>query len=224
MTLRRVLVGVLLPTVLVGLVAFALWGAVEAARAIGGARQARAAATALQQDLDDGSWDAASEEADRFGTAVDQAVTALASPPLRLAGALPVGGRDVRAARQVALGLQDASHAARPLVEATRGLTPGSLVRDGRIDLARLEALVPAAAAADRGLTSAQRRIDAIDASTLHQPLRADIADLQRRLRDLQARGATALLERRLQRALQGAAGAAGLVPAGPQDVPENIR
>lgn len=197
MTLRRVLVGGVLPVLLLAVVALGLWGAVEGARAVGAARDTRASAAALEQALRSGSWDAAAQEAGRLRTGVDRMETALSSPPLRVAGVLPVVGRDVRAAREVALGLQEASRGAQPLLDATRGLTAGSLLTDGRIDIERLQRLAPAAAAADRGLTSAQRRIAAIDASTLHQPLRGQVVDLQRRLGDLQARGATALLATR---------------------------
>jgi hypothetical protein len=204
LTPRRVLLSGVLPAVLLALVALTLWGAVEGARTVGAARDTRAAATRLEQALRAGSWDTAADEAGRLGTGVDRMEVHLSSPPLRVAGVLPVVGRDVRASREVALGLQEASRGAQPLVVAAQGLTAGSLLADGQIDVERLQSLGPAAAAADRGLTSAQRRIAAIDASSLHEPLRGDVVDLQRRLDDLQARGATAMLAARLPVDLAG--------------------
>jgi hypothetical protein len=203
---RRALPALVLLGLLVVL-ALGAWGAVEAARAVGAAREARAAATALQTDLGAGSWDSAATQADRLSADVDRLATALSSVPLRLAAHAPVFGRDVRAARQVALGLQEASRGAQPLAEATRGLDPSDLVSDGRIDLARVTSLVPAAAAADRGLVAANRRIAAIDASTLHQPLRDEVTDLQQRLADLQRGAVTEALARQLPGVLASSVG-----------------
>jgi hypothetical protein len=107
----------------------------------------------------------------------------------------------------VALGLQQASRDAQPLARATRGLRPSDLVVDGRIDLARVQTLLPAAAEADQGLAAAHQRIGAIDASALHQPLRGNVADLQQRLADLQQGGATQALARHLPRLLSSSAG-----------------
>jgi hypothetical protein len=203
---RRVLPA-LLTVALLAVVALGAWGAVEAARAVGAARDGRAAATQLQTELGAGSWAAASTEVDRLGADVDRLAAATSSLPLRLAAHAPVVGADVRAAREVALGLQQASRDAQPLARATRGLRPSDLVVDGRIDLARVQTLLPAAAEADQGLAAAHQRIGAIDASALHQPLRGNVADLQQRLADLQQGGATQALARHLPRLLSSSAG-----------------
>jgi hypothetical protein len=60
---------------------------------------------------------------------------------------------------------------------------------EGGIDLERLRSLAPALARAEQGVASAQRRIAAIDAATLHEPLRGEVVGLQRRLADLQRQG-----------------------------------
>ena len=204
--MRRALPAILVLGLL-AVLAMGAWGAIEGARAVGAARDARSAATQLQTDLGDGSWDSAASQADRLSTDVDRLATALSSVPLRLAAHAPVFGRDVRAAQEVALGLQEASRSAQPLASATRGLRPSDLVSNGQIDLARVTALVPAAAEADRGLVAAHRRIGAINASTLHQPLRGDVLDLQQRLADLQRGAVTEALARQLPGLLPTAIG-----------------
>jgi hypothetical protein len=178
--------------------AFGAWTAVETARAVGAARDGRAAAAQLQEDLSAGSWEAAAATADDLGTDVDRLATALSSVPLRVAAHAPVVGRDVRAAREVSLGLQEASRGAQSLARATRGLRPADLVVDGQVDLGRVSSLLPAAVEADRALVTAYRRIAAIDPSTLHEPLRGQVTDLQRRLADLQDGAASRALARQL--------------------------
>jgi hypothetical protein len=190
---------------LLAVLAMGAWAAVEAARAVGAARDGRAAATELQTALGAGSWSAASAQVDRLSGDVDRLATATSSVPLRLAAHAPVVGRDVRAAREVALALQQATRGAEPLARLTRGLRPTDLVAEGRIDLARVQPLLPAAATADEGLAVAQRRIGEIDASALHQPLRGDVLDLQQRLADLQQDGVTQALARHLPQLLSSA-------------------
>jgi hypothetical protein len=113
----------------------------------------------------------------------------LDSPPLRLAALAPVVGRDVRAAREVALGLQEASRGVQPLLTAARGLTPSSLLTEGGLDIQRLQSLAPLVARADQSLAAAQQRIAAIDPATLHEPLRSEVVDLQARLTELRRQG-----------------------------------
>jgi hypothetical protein len=188
---RRSLVRRVLPLALVLslllVLALGAWTAVEGARAVGAARDGRSAAAQLQAELGSGSWDAAAGSAQRLGRDVDRMSRALATPPLRLAGAAPVVGRDVRAAREVTLALQVASRGVQPLTVAARGLTPSSLLTPDGVQ--RLQSLGPAVTRADQAVAAAQQRIAAIDPATLHEPLRGQVVDLQGRLADLRRRG-----------------------------------
>jgi hypothetical protein len=186
---RRVLPPAIVVALLL-LVALAAWTAVEAARAVGAARDGRGAAAQLQTELAAGQFAAAADSVQRLSGDVDRMSRALASPPLRLAAVAPVVGRDVRAANEVAAGLQEASRGVQPLVTAARGLTPESLLTEGGgIDIQRLQSLAPAVARADRAVAAAQERIAAIDPATLHQPLRGQVVTLQSRLAELRRRG-----------------------------------
>jgi hypothetical protein len=184
--LRRVLPPALVIALLL-LLALGAWTAIEAARAIGAARDGRSAAAQLQTELSAGSWDAAAGSAQRLGADVDRMAKTLDSPPLRLAAVAPVVGRDVRAAREVTVGLQEASRGVQPLLTAARGLTPSSLLTDGGLE--RLQTLAPLVARADQSLATAQQRIAAIDPATLHEPLRGEVVDLQARLTELRRQG-----------------------------------
>ena len=185
---RRVLPLALVIALLL-LLALGAWTAIEAARAVGAARDGRSAAAQLQTELSAGSWDAAAGTAQRLGTDVDRMARTLDSPPLRLAAVAPVVGRDVRAAREVTLGLQEASRGVQPLLTAARGLTPSSLLTEGGLDIQRLQSLAPLVARADQSLAAAQQRIAAIDPATLHEPLRSEVVDLQARLTELRRQG-----------------------------------
>lgn len=178
--------------VLVLLVLLALWTTFEARRALSGARQGQSAATQLQADLAASDWDAASDRAAPLARGVERLAGAMDSPPLRLAGWVPVVGRDVRAAREIAIGLRDASRGLQPLLGQAEGLDPESLVSGGRVDVSRIQDLAPAAARADQGLSAAERRISAVPAETLHGSLSQRVKNLQRQVRDLQRRGRVA--------------------------------
>lgn len=77
----------------------------------------------------------------------------------------------------------------------------------GRFDLSRLDAVAPAAAAADRALTTARTRLDRIDAGSLLLPLKAPVRTIQANIDSAQSAARAGTIAARLMPAMMGQGG-----------------
>ncbi|GAB2691554.1 DUF4012 domain-containing protein [Thalassiella azotivora] len=173
-----VLLGVLL--VLVAVVA---WGAVEARRVASGLQAADEGQERARAAVADGDVERARAAVADVAAGTRQAAGAAHSLPLRLAAVLPWVGDDVRAVRDVAVGLDRFSRdVLPPLVDATERLQPDRLVVDGRVDVGALEAERSAVRAAADAADVVARDVGAVRTEGLVDSLRPRVEDVQQAL------------------------------------------
>ncbi|MDD9206589.1 DUF4012 domain-containing protein [Georgenia sp. 10Sc9-8] len=119
---------------------------------------------------------------------------AVHGPHWSVLGVLPILGDDVAAAQTVTEVIDDlAGGALVDLVDAVAAVDPANLAPvDGRIDVARIQAVAPHVVAAHDSLTSAQGRLADIDTVPLVGRLAARIEEFATQLNQLRALTATA--------------------------------
>ncbi|MCA2214078.1 DUF4012 domain-containing protein [Jidongwangia harbinensis] len=125
-------------------------------------------------------------------TAAARAETA--DPGWSIGGRLPVVGDEFTAVRTVAAALDDLARDGLPPLVATAATTnPAALTpRNGRIDLAPLQAAAPRLRAADTAVRAALDRVTAIPAGGLSEPVRSAVAELTAKLGEAAAVTTTA--------------------------------
>lgn len=199
---------VLLVTVLVT-AGLAAWLLVDASRARGALERAAGSLPGLREQVESGAPGAD----DTVRTVRDEAAAAVAAtsgPHWRVAGALPFVGDDARALAEVASVVDDVATDALPRLASAAVVADPSRFppRDGRVDLAPLEAARDDVVGADETVASALERVSAIDTGTLVGPLRDAVDQLGGQLADVRASTATASRAVQLLPPMLGADGA----------------
>ncbi len=132
-------------------------------------RRAQASLTAARVELQAGRTGTALADLQRAAREADQASRLTDGPLWHLGGHLPVAGDTLHEVAALARIVADVSHQSLPtLATAVRALDRGELRRpDGSLDIARLQAVAPAAINADAALAHARTQLQALPDSHL---------------------------------------------------------
>ncbi|WP_182111836.1 DUF4012 domain-containing protein [Actinotalea sp. JY-7876] len=165
---------------LVLLVAWAGWLALDALRAREELLTAAGLVTQLQDQVLAGDRAAAETTLADLQDHSDRAMAAAHGPHWSAASVLPWVGPNVRAVQVVSEVVDGLADRALPgLMDATAIVDPSALAPvDGRVPLAPLQEAAPAVVAADAEVQSAAERVASLDPAALWGPLAGPVADL----------------------------------------------
>jgi hypothetical protein len=183
--------------------------AVQAYRASTSLDRAASQAEKLQTQVVDGDSGAARATLRDLRRSTARAHDATDGPLWAVAAKVPWMGRNVSAVRVVAATLDDvAAQALPPIVDVSDQLNASAFSpQDGKINLATIQAIGPAVAAADQSLTAARSRLSAIDPSELVGRLRTPVETLREKIATAQKSAASADVAADLMPQMLGAGG-----------------
>ena len=163
----------------------------------------------LHLHLERGELAAARETLTALRRQTRAARDATTGPGWWLGSRLPGLGRNLTAAGEVAVAIDElARDGLPPMVEFADELSPGALApRAGRVELAPLRRAAGPMAAVDRAVRRARDRVAAIPADSLLPPLRSAVVELRRQLDQAARDTGTAARAARLLPPMLGAAG-----------------
>lgn len=155
------------------------WVGFRAYQAAAALREARGAATLLQDGLSTGEVSASGLATVQGATA--RAAAASSDPVWRLAEVVPWVGSQLRSVRVVSSALSEVTDdVVPPLVDVLGKARAGELrTADGSIDVAAVQAMGSGLARADEVAARAQRQVDSLDVRGLIGPLAGPVAQIQ---------------------------------------------
>ncbi len=191
---RRRLVVIAVLALVVLLAVWAAWVAADGLRARSRLQTAADSVQHLQEQVLAGDRAAADATLTALQEHAAAAHDLTHGPHWSAARRLPWAGAHVSAVQTVSDVVDSLASDALPgLMDAAALVDPARLAPvDGRVDLAPLQAAGPGVAAADRAVQDALRRVDAIDTSSLVEPVARPVEDLTGQVRDVAMTTATA--------------------------------
>lgn len=171
--------GRVVAVVLLTLVLASGWVGFRVYQAAAALREARSAASLLQDGLSTGEVSASGLATVQRASA--RAATASSDPLWRLAEVVPVAGTQLRSVRVVSSALSDVTNEVVPPLEDVLGRARAGGLRtaDGRIDVAAVQAMAPGLARADEVAARARSQVDSLDTRGLIGPLAGPVAQVQ---------------------------------------------
>lgn len=193
--------------VIIGAVAVVF--AVQAYRAASSLERAATQAEQLQTQIVAGDSRAARDTLGDLRRSTARAHDATDGPLWAASAKVPWIGHNVSAVRTVAATMDDVvNRALPPIVDVSDRLNANAFSpQDGKIDLATIQAISPAVSAADRSLTAARSRLNAIDPDELVGRLRTPVKTLREKVATAQTSAATADVAAQLMPRMLGAGG-----------------
>lgn len=169
-------------------------------------KHASSQAEALQEQIVAGDGDGAATTLGALRESADDARAATDGILWDLGTHVPVLGDDLSSAQTVAEVLDTVTdEALPPLVDVSSQVSLDVFSpRDGRFDLARVEGVAPAVAAAEKVLTRAGADLDGIDPGSLLLPLKAPVARIQAKIDSARAAARAATTAARLMPSMLG--------------------
>ena len=195
--------------VVVVIVGWTAWLAIDAVRARAELASASSLVGVLQEAVLAGDRDEATATLQELQLHAEQARDATRGVHWTAAAALPWVGPNVSAVQVVADVVDDLATAALPaLMEATQIVDPATMAPvDGRVDIGALELAAPAVVAADAVVADALARLDGIDAAQLWSPVAGPLGQVREKVAGVAATTETASRAVQLLPAMLGADG-----------------
>src|SRR5690348_16894939 len=147
-------------------------------------KTAQVQAAVIKRGLTEGNAEVAGRALEKFATATEDARSRTRSLPWRALGWMPVIGESTKAVTTISdVAVKVAADAIRPAVDEASGNLLRDLVpRGGQVDLVAVRGVQPTLDRIDSALTSAARRVDAIDGAGLLGVVRHPFDKLQAQL------------------------------------------